>query len=92
MPTQELGLCKCGLEAVLDDNGQCDLCNGTCIEEGPGTADHPINLVGAQSDEITAAAVALFQSVERVNGGVWQVPHASMVRLMAALTAAGVEF
>lgn len=44
------------------------------------------------ADPIAAAAIELFHSVECVNRGVWQVPHAAMRKLMQAVQAAGHSF
>lgn len=41
--------------------------------------------------ELKAAALAVWQSVEEVNRGVWQVPHEAMCRMAKALQACGVE-
>lgn len=57
------------------------------IAEGP-----PSESPALPADPIAAAAIELFRSVEAVNGGVWQVPHAAMRKLMQAVQAAGHPF
>jgi len=41
---------------------------------------------------IADATVEMFHSVEQVNHGMWQVPHAEMQKLMKAVQSAGIEF
>lgn len=63
---------------------ETDQSDSEAAEPEPPTVD--------QLNTVASASVALIQSVERVNRGMWQVPHATMQGLMRALQDAGIEF
>lgn len=62
-----------------------------CCCKPPAADPPPVDVTAEQAAKIIGAAVALFQKTDRVNNGIWQVPHAAMRKLVAELTAAGVQ-
>lgn len=76
-----------GLHMAISAESFRQLVAAGVIAEGPA-CERP----APPADPIAAAAIALFQSVEEVKFGVWQVPHAKMRELMAAVSAAGYQF
>lgn len=70
--------------------GPCCCCQPAAAPE-PQASPPSLQVSPEAAAKIIAAAVAIFQSVECVNRGVWQVPHKVMRNLVAELTAAGVE-
>lgn len=82
-----------GMHFCVDKTGwQKMVAAGFVTAAAPVAADPPpVDVTAEQAAKIIGAAVALFQITDRVNNGVWQVPHAAMRKLVAELVAAGVE-
>ena len=82
-----------GMHFTVDEAGwQKMVAAGFVTANAPAKADPPpVNVTAETAAKIIGAAVALFHVTDRVNNGVWQVPHSAMRKLVAELVAAGVN-